>query len=90
MKVVLRDHGKILHWAGAHQLFPAKGAGGDGDISFAGHGALEGRTPIGWNQFFPALERNGKVVVADDEAGTLSVLDSAAAVDTATDAAMTK
>jgi hypothetical protein len=72
MKVVLTDHGKILHKAGALHLFPVRGTGAN-DIAFAAHGELEGRTPIGWNQFFPALERSGRVVVADDEAGTLEI-----------------
>jgi len=73
MKVVLKDHGRILHWAGAHHLFPVRGPGGFTDVSFASHGALEGRTPIGWQEFFPALERSDSVVVADDDEGTLSV-----------------
>lgn len=72
MKVVITDHGKILHKAGALHVFPVRGAGPD-DIGFAAHGELEGRTPIGWQQFFPALHRTGRVVVADDEAGTLEV-----------------
>jgi hypothetical protein len=77
MKVVLTDHGKILHKAGALHVFPVKGA--TGEIGFAAHGELEGRTPIGWNQFFPDLERSGKVVVADDEAGTIEIADKSVA-----------
>ena len=85
MKVVLTDHGKILHKAGALHLFPVKGAG-EGDLAFAGHGELEGRTPIGWNQFFPALHKSGLVVVADDEAGTLTLAPEGTALAEATNA----
>lgn len=81
MKTVLRDHGQIIHKAGAHHLFPVRGPGGAEDLSFAAHGALEGRTPIGWQEFFPALERSGRVVLADDDAGTLSVVPPAEAVE---------
>ena len=76
MKVVLTDHGKILHWAGAHLLFPVRGSGGRSDVSFASHGELEGRTPIGWQEFFPALDARDLVVVADEDAGTLSLVPS--------------
>lgn len=75
MKVVLSDHGKILHWAGAHHLFPVRGATLN-DVAFASHGALEGRSPIGWQEFFPAIDRTDSVVVADDEAGTLTLVPS--------------
>lgn len=78
MKTILRDHGQILHWAGAHQLFPVRGPGAD-EIGFASHGATEGRTPIGWNVFFPLLEGDRRVIVADDEAGTATVSSEAAA-----------
>ncbi len=81
MKKILRDHGNILHWAGAHHLFPVRGPGGDADVSFATHGELEGRTPIGWNNFFPAIEGARKVVLADDDAGVLTVLPETAAYD---------
>jgi len=54
MKSILTDHGKILHWAGAHHLFPVRGKDA-ADIAFASHGELAGRTPIGWHQFFPPL-----------------------------------
>lgn len=79
MKVVLKDHGKILHTAGAHHLFPVRGPAGINDVRFASHGALEGATPIGWNEFFPALERGDLCVVADSEEGTLSVVPSSQA-----------
>lgn len=79
MKVVLKDHGKVLHWAGAHHLFPVRGTAGADDVSFASHGALDGRTPIGWQEFFPALDRTEKVVVADDEDGSLTVVGQSAA-----------
>jgi hypothetical protein len=80
MKTVLKDHGRILHWAGAHHLFPVRGPGGWSDVSFAAHGELEGRTPIGWNDFFPVLDRTDRVVQADDEAGTLTVVSSSVAL----------
>lgn len=72
MKRILHDHGQILHWMGAHQLFPVRGASAD-EVAFASHGALEGRRPVGWQEFFPALARTGRVVVVDDEAGTAAV-----------------
>jgi hypothetical protein len=74
MKVVLTDHGKILHWAGAHHLFPVRGSGGRRDVTFASHGELEGRTPIGWQEFFPVLDAWDLVVVADEEQGTLTLV----------------
>jgi hypothetical protein len=73
MKIVLKDHGKILHWAGAHYLFPVRGSGGPNDVAFASPGGLEGRTPIGWDEFFPVLDRTDQVVIADEEEGTMSV-----------------
>jgi hypothetical protein len=73
MKRILLDHGQILHWMGAHHMFPVKGAGA-GDVSFGSHGALDGKTPIGWNEFFPALAKAKKVVLVDDEAGTAAVV----------------
>jgi hypothetical protein len=76
MKVVLTDHGKILHWAGAHHLFPVRGAEGPGDVSFARHGELEGRTPIGWQEFFPVLDKRDLVVIADEDGGSMSLLPS--------------
>jgi hypothetical protein len=72
MKRPVEDHGEILHWMGAHHLFPVRGASGD-DIGFAGHGELEGRTAIGWNVFFPALARARKRVLVDDETGSATV-----------------
>lgn len=82
MKRIIHDHGEILHYSGAHHLFPVQGASAD-EVSFAAHGELEGRTPIGWNVFFPALARTRKVVLIDDEAGTAQVLPSADAEKTA-------
>ena len=73
MKRILQDHGHILHWMGVHHMFPVKGATAD-DVGFGAHGELEGKSPIGWNEFFPALARGKKVVVVDDEAGTAVVL----------------
>jgi hypothetical protein len=72
MKRRVDDHGEILHWMGAHHLFPVKDAV-TGTVSFAGHGELEGRTPIGWNVFFPALARSGGRVFVDDETGVATV-----------------
>lgn len=77
MKKVLTDHGHILHWMGAHHLFPVQGS--DGKLGFAGHGALEGRTAIGWQVFFPAARHQDVVVVVDDEEGTASVVPAAEA-----------
>ena len=54
MKRILQDHGHILHWMGVHHMFPVKGATAD-DVGFGAHGELEGKSPIGWNEFFPAL-----------------------------------
>src|SRR5262249_47830019 len=75
MKRVVRDHGGILHGAGRLGAFPVRGA--DGRVAFAHHGALEGRTPIGWNVFFPALAAARAVVVFDDEAGDVAVVPEA-------------
>ncbi len=75
---ILHDHGQILHWMGAHHRFPVRGPGAD-DIGFASHGELEGRSPIGWQEFFPVLSRTGRVVRVDDEAGTAEVVSAAQA-----------
>ncbi len=72
MKRIVKDHGEILHWAGAHHVFPVRGAQAD-DVSFASHGDTEGRKAIGWHEFFPALMRTGKVVLIDDDAGAATV-----------------
>jgi hypothetical protein len=72
MKRPVHDHGAILHWMGAHHLFPVRGASAD-DVGFASHGELEGRTPIGWHAFFPALARTHKTVFVDDETGAATV-----------------
>lgn len=77
MKKALTDHGHILHWMGAHHLFPVQSQ--DGQLGFAGHGGLEGRKAIGWEVFFPALRKANAVVVVDDEAGTAEVLPAAQA-----------
>lgn len=71
MKKELTDHGHILHWMGFHRLFPVQAA--DGSLGFAAHGGLEGRKPIGWQEFFPALRAQKGVVVVDEEAGTAAV-----------------
>lgn len=81
MKRILQDHGQILHWMGAHHFFPVRGASTD-DVSFAQHGELEGRSPIGWNEFFPALMRTGKAVIVDDESGTAQVGDASSVTNT--------
>lgn len=73
MKRVLRDHGEILHWTGGHHWFPVRGAA-ETDLGFAKHGALEGRTPIGWHQFFPPFDAADQVLVVDDEDGTLELM----------------
>lgn len=72
MKRPVDDHGAVLHWMGAHHLFPVRGASED-DVGFAAHGELEGRTAIGWHLFFPALARSGRRVFVDDETGTATV-----------------
>lgn len=77
MKKTLTDHGQILHWMGAHHLFPVQGS--DGKLGFAGHGGLEGRTPIGWQTFFPALRTQNAAVVVDEEEGTAVVVPAAEA-----------
>lgn len=77
MKRTLTDHGHILHWAGAHHMFPVQGPGDA--LGFATHGETEGRTAIGWQVFFPALERSRSLVVVDDEAGTIEVVPEAEA-----------
>lgn len=87
MKRVLRDHGEILHEAGRHGAFPVRGA--DGEIGFASHGALEGRRPIGWQDFFPALHAARKVVVVDED-GTLSVVAEGQALARSSDEARPK
>lgn len=83
---VLFDHGEILHWMGAHHLFPVRGAS-DQELGFASHGALEGRTAIGWQIFFPALAHTDQVVVVDDESGEAKVLPHAEAIAQLGDAA---
>lgn len=71
MKKELTDHGHILHWMGFHRLFPVRGT--DGTLGFAAHGELEGRTAIGWQEFFPALRTQNATVVVDEEEGTAVV-----------------
>jgi hypothetical protein len=73
MKHILREHGEILHQTGGRGFFPVRGAE-PSDIGFAAHGQLEGRTPIGWNQFFPVFDRRHLAVVVDDEAGTVAIV----------------
>ena len=72
MQRTLTDHGQILHWAGRHERFPVRAA--DGSVGFAGHDdEAEGRTPIGWQEFFPALAKARQAVLVDDEAATIEV-----------------
>lgn len=85
MKRVLRDHGDILHKAGGLGLFPVRGAN-ERDLSFAHHGALEGRTPIGWPAFFTHLGSD-RVVVLDEENVTAEVVTEADAIKELGDAA---
>ena len=73
MKRTLTNHGEILHWAGRHERFPVRA--GDGTVGFAGHEDVEGRTPIGWHEFFPALAKARQAVVVDDEEGTIAIAD---------------
>lgn len=72
MKRVLRDHGDIIHWTGGRGFFPVKTS--SGNLEFARHGQLEGRTPIGWQDFFPPFDRGGFVVVLDEENESVEVV----------------
>lgn len=73
MKRLLREHGDVLHGAGFRGCFPVRGATRD-DIGFATPGRLEGRTPVGWHEFFPVFDRRRLAVLADDADGTFQLL----------------
>lgn len=72
MKRVLRDHGDIIHWTGGRGFFPVRSE--SGELGFASHGALNGRTPIGWHEFFPVFDKSGFVVVLDEEENTVELM----------------
>lgn len=88
MKRVLRDHGDIIHWTGGRGFFPVRTP--SGDLEFTKHGQLEGRTPIGWQEFFPPFDQGRFVVVLDEEAETVVVMKEADALSQLGEAAKDK
>ena len=68
-KQVITDHGRILHFAGAHHLFPVAKKTDAGQIRLTSHDAVaEDEVRIGWDAFFrPFIDRG--LVFLHDEAG---------------------
>ena len=68
-KQVTTDHGRILHFAGAHHLFPVAKKADAGQIRLTSHDAVaEDDVRIGWDAFFrPFIDRD--LVFLHDEAG---------------------
>jgi hypothetical protein len=69
-KQVTTDHGNILHFAGAHHLFPvAKKADGK-SIRLTTHDAVEADdVRIGWDAFFRPFIDRGLVFLHDEATG---------------------
>ena len=69
-KTVTEDHGKIIHFAGAHHLFPVAKKGDAKAIRLAGHdGVGEDDVRIGWDKFFRAFIDGGMAFVHDEAEG---------------------
>jgi hypothetical protein len=62
MKVATHDRGEVLNLAGAQHLSPASQ---DGSPRLATEGETAGR--VGWEAFFSALDRAGRVVSWDTD-----------------------
>ena len=69
-KASTEDHGKIIHFAGAHHLFPVAKKADPKAIRLAGaDGVAEDEARIGWDKFFRAFIDGGMVFVHDEAEG---------------------
>ena len=69
-KVATTDHGKIIHFAGAHHLFPVAKKSDRAQIRLsAGDGVADDELRFGWDAFFRAFIDAGMVFVHDDSEG---------------------
>ena len=69
------DHGEIIHFAGAHKLFPVQAA--NGEVRLASREDAGGETRIGWPAYFrPFIDR--RLVFLYDETGGQAVSREAA------------
>ncbi len=71
-KQVTSDHGRILHYAGAHHLFPVAKKGDRTQIRLASNDEnLEslGESRIGWDAFFRPFIDRGLVFLHDETSG---------------------
>ena len=69
-KQVTNDHGRILHYAGAHHLFPVAKKADRAQIRLAAHDEnLDGEVRIGWDAFFRPFIDRGLVFLHDETSG---------------------
>ena len=69
-KQATTDHGRILHFAGAHHLFPVAKKADPSKIRLAAHDSVEAdEVRIGWDAFFRPFIDGGLVFLHDDSAG---------------------
>ena len=71
-KQTTSDHGRILHYAGAHHLFPVAKKADRTQIRLAAHDEnLEtaGEARIGWDAFFRPFIDRGLVFLHDETTG---------------------
>jgi hypothetical protein len=69
-KTATKDHGKIIHFAGAHHLFPVAKKAERAQIRLSADDAVaEDETRIGWDAFFRAFIDGGLAFVHDEAEG---------------------
>ena len=69
-KEATTDHGRIIHFAGAHHLFPVAKKSDRAQIRLSAHDAVgEDDARIGWDAFFRAFIDGGLVFVHDEAEG---------------------
>ena len=69
-KQATTDHGVILHYAGAHHLFPVAKKDKASEVRLAGHDDVaEGEVRVGWDGYFRPFIDGGLVFVFDETGG---------------------
>lgn len=80
-KKATQDHGEIIHFAGAHHLFPVAKKGDAGKIRLAGHEDVAAdEVRVGWDAWFRPFIDGGMVFVHDEAGGQPVSASDAAAV----------
>jgi hypothetical protein len=69
-KQVTTDHGRIIHFAGAHHLFPVAKKSDRAQVRLAAEGEVaEDELRIGWDGYFRPFIDRGLVFLHDETSG---------------------